>query len=162
MANTLQVDVIADTAGTGAPNSSSGHKIRSILVNWWAYDINLATGIASTLSSSSIIEIESNTNGDYIKFLDGTMICIEKRSVVCSSVFVNMFGSTSGNTYRGTIAWTFPAAFSVAPNVMALGNGYANVIEGSAATTTSVSVFPYTLTSGNTINVDLIAIGKWK
>jgi len=65
------------------------------------------SNILGTVSESSgvptgaIIERGSNSNGEYVKYADGTMIA----------------GRTLGQSAQSSGTWTFPVAFSAAPHI---------------------------------------------
>jgi hypothetical protein len=69
------------------------------------------SNILGTVSQSggvptgSIIESGSNANGEFVKYADGTLICL--REFASQSIAANSAGAA--------ISWAFPASFSVAP-----------------------------------------------
>lgn len=117
------------------------------------------------ISSGGIVESGSNSNGSYIKFGDGTMVCYHNMTMDdWVSIPRGALYSTSSKV------WTFPVPFALTPTVTSqvnsmipntwtsLGTGGSNrfdtsvrvmgtVIDGSAQYIPSVS---------------LIAIGRWK
>lgn len=106
----------------------------------------------------SIIGSDSNANGSFIKFSDGTMIC---KTYVASQ--------TTDST--GRVTWTFPAAFLsgeipiVTVTPVASLSATQNAISGTTPTSTGV-VFLHTM-SGAAINTQAVrycatAIGRWK
>ncbi|MDF9769844.1 hypothetical protein OKW09_002129 [Pseudomonas rhodesiae] len=64
--------------------------------------------------TGAIAERGSNANGEYIKLLDGTLICHSP------TVAISLSSAT------GSATWTFPAAFAFAPNC------YINIFDASA------------------------------
>jgi hypothetical protein len=63
--------------------------------------------------TGAIIERGSNANGEYVRWADGTQIC------VAASVGAMTCDIASGSIYRSAIAiWTYPASFSGVPSVM--------------------------------------------
>ncbi len=106
----------------------------------------------------SMIGSGSNSNGYFIKFPDGTMIC---KTYVASQ--------TTDSTGRAT--WTFPAAFvtgeipTVTVSPVASLSATQNAIIGTTPTPTGV-VFLHTI-NGAAINAQTVrycatAIGRWK
>ncbi len=113
-------------------------------------------------ASKHITESGSNSNGRYIKFDDGTMICYSNR--VCS---------TPPNSPRGALYstesedWTFPSTFISTPSffineVSGLGSCWGAL--GIRATTTIGTSFRLFRTSSDTkiLTAGLYAIGRWK
>lgn len=80
---------------------------------------NLLGAVSQTggIPQGAVIERGSNANGDYVRFADGTQICIATISL--GSVLAAGAG-TWANPYRTSpdITWTFPAAFSTIPQVI--------------------------------------------
>ncbi len=106
----------------------------------------------------SMIGSGSNSNGSFMKFSDGTMIC---KTYVASQT----------TDSAGKVTWTFPAAFlsgeipSVTVSPVASLSATQNAIIGATPTATSV-VLLHTM-SGAAINTQAVrycatAIGKWK
>ena len=111
----------------------------------------------------------SNSNGSYVKFADGTMICVTPTggiAVTCSNGFSNAFGSTSGTLYYGDGTWTFPVAFLSVPTISSgfgtIEGGFHGANRVSSATSAAVNYEVYTLTNGGVNYIILTAIGKWK
>jgi hypothetical protein len=81
----------------------------------WARDYN-ATNIVGTVSQTAgvptgaIIESGSNANGEYVKFADGTLMCWQEWAVESMADY-----TTREET------WTFPVAYTAAPNLSATG-----------------------------------------
>lgn len=104
--------------------------------------------------TGSITETGSNSNGEYIKYADGTQMCIWK--------------STAN---AGTFTWTYPSPFSVTPRVQShfyAASGVVNVFSAFiiANSTTSVSIkkrYNNGSTTGDATGelLDLLAIGRW-
>ncbi|OJY37000.1 MAG: hypothetical protein BGP11_12910, partial [Rhodobacterales bacterium 65-51] len=109
-------------AGAGTPPNTRNEQMR-IRANdgtWGAWHtVYNAGSLLGTVSQSGgvptgrVIERGSNANGYYVRFADGTQICW---GAVTSTDTQSM---ASGALYRTAgVAWTFPAAFAVAPMVM--------------------------------------------
>lgn len=122
--------------------------------------INFKDGEGIIAVSGTIIEKGSNSNGEYIKFGDGTLICMH------SSVTGNLNTIAHYTTYN----WTYPHQFISVPRVYATPMNWS-----TAMCTTKVwpraeqsdimihqilldSMKPY----DNTSQINLLAIGKWK
>lgn len=107
-----------------------------------------------------IEQIHDNSNGRAIKFSDGTMICYR--------ILSTLVGITvqQGSVYFGSSAFTFPTAFSEAPDAIVpivklsaynyWGGGY------TGNTTTGVSVLACSPVNAGACYLGYIAIGKWK
>lgn len=112
---------------------------------------------------NNIVESGSNTNGNWIKYSDGTMICWN-RVVVTDQTISNAYGSL----YQGVRAFTFPQTFISAPtglcNEFKYGNGASwGTINGT--TTTDIACRGFDIVSratGTNCYIGWMAIGKWK
>lgn len=70
---------------------------------------------SSGVPTGAIIESGSNSNGNYVKYAGGTMICWG--ALVRTGVVVTGSGTTSGVTYESAAQTiTFPATFSAGPS----------------------------------------------
>lgn len=135
-----------------------------------------APGIATTVKSGLVKKIEegSNSNGKFVKFEDGTMICTH-------SVVV-----TSGTSFNGT--WTYPETFYVSTENRRTGNAeiqkFVNgtgeydgetITNGrtvsnfymrspsSSSTSAEYNVtFSGAIAGGREADINLMAIGRWK
>ena len=118
---------------------------------------------AITQNGTAIVEQGSNTNGAYIKFANGTMICLKKFAFTTTTT--NAWGSMfdSPNINLGSL----PVAFKAVPAISAVSTGANSCfIEGVRDTTTSTwgnmwICRPVSTNSASYV-VDLIAIGMYK
>jgi hypothetical protein len=124
------------------------------------WDILGAVSESGGVPTGAVIERGSNSNGEYVRFADGTQICTRAVSVslAIDTAFMGGFRS-SGQT------WTFPAAFSAAPvftpvarNLTAFGAVSANVPGTTSAT---YAVTAVSSQSAATREVALHAVGRW-
>ena len=122
----------------------------------------LAGHIATTLNKH-IKESGSNSNGNYIKFEDGTMICEHSYTV---NATVN---TAAGGMYmNGTAStWTFPATFSAAPRVigsLTRASSRATFLFPTTITTTDSGIGFASSMSETAVDygVKVMAIGRWK
>ncbi len=131
-----------------------------------AYDHNsIIENFNSHLAESAkkhITESGSNSNGRYIKFDDGTMICYSNRD--CSAPP----NSPRGTLYStGSEGWTFPSTFISTPSIFinevkGVGNCW-GALGNIATTTTGTSFQLFRASSGANISTaGLYAIGRWK
>jgi hypothetical protein len=147
-------------------------------VAWWATvadEINNLPGlytrenVVGTVSQTggiptgAIIERGSNSNGTFIKYADGTMICtheMQNLGPVDTSMGV---GSRSA---RHT--WTYPVAFVVAPQITITANrnnvdppAVNAALSGVFATTASYWLTYMGSTSITSFRAQLVAVGRW-
>lgn len=122
--------------------------------------------IVGTVSQSggvptgAVVERGSNANGVYVRFADGTQICISATilDVPCNIASGALF--TGNDTYT----WTLPAAFiNTAYRVTTgtVGNVATHWTTGRAGTTSAAIVGAWATASFSTRPVGAIAIGHW-
>ena len=111
----------------------------------------------ATSGETSIIESGSNSNGDFIKFYDGTMICWGTGSSRTTSV-------AYGALYRSTTVWlNFAQTFSTTPSTVivdAIGQsmmGGTNSVQASRC-----SAYIMSPVNGDSATLRYLAIGKWR
>ena len=127
-----------------------------------AYDEDTSKFIPNTLSSKAIIERGSNANGEYIKFVDGTLICI--RSFITADQAIT---SPYGSLYVGTISWTYPYTFVDEPFCSSSIHytDQASWSGGAIISTTNTTFYIVDIVSrpsGSYVHFKFLAIGKWK
>lgn len=119
--------------------------------------VSQTTGIPT----GAVIERGSNANGEYVRFADGTQICV-------GPDFTGISASTAaGGIFRNAtpIDWTFPAAFanaaSVAGSAVAQGNSQTHWTSCRVVSTTSmqITVFAPASTTGRVVRPS--AVGRW-
>lgn len=109
----------------------------------------------------AVIERGSNSNGEYVKFADGTLICTQS---YVENADINI---QEGALYRSApIPWTFPASFAAGPSPCVWGTHYAsgawvNPRLVSYGSTTFVLLCNVSFLSDN-FPVHLVAIGRWR
>lgn len=115
------------------------------------------------LAGSRIVEMGSNSNGEYVRWENGLQIC-----------FVRGVAFTGDDTSdEKTGSWTHPAAFASFPAIVgrnaraqAPPNWYLEVNPGGGAGVTNVSWYAYRVSgrwvSGDDYHLHYIAIGRWK
>jgi hypothetical protein len=134
--------------------------------------VNAAINSAKTTLQNNInnvVQSGSNSNGSFVKYDDGTMICYKHVNVTVSVT------NTWGAIYEcpAFSLGNFPASFTAAPVISAtvsttksLSAGYGGWLEGIFASTASFVGQTYILRPTSASNVpytiDIIAIGKWK
>lgn len=109
--------------------------------------------------TGEVIERGSNANGEYVRFADGTQICISTRPAVsCETAQGALFMNTSLQS------WTFPSAFVVGSQPAVVGGAGTTLrfVGLSAPSTTTVSYRVLAaLTDATTYAPTLIAVGRW-
>lgn len=118
------------------------------------------------LHNAKIAESGSNTNGEYVKFSDGTMVAWHR-----SSHSVDIL-SAAGSWYRsggGAVVWTYPVAFASTPRVTATiiqPSAWDVAVGGySSSLTTQTQAAPLFVSSTSqtvSMTIDWIAVGRWK
>lgn len=114
---------------------------------------------------NSVVESGSNTNGNYVKYADGTMICTKK--IVTQQQINVAFGNlyeTSNTVNFGNYAMPF---ISVPDTILATSLGRSCLLEGiQDYSNTSFGrtwlMRPSADASVNEYIISLLAIGKWK
>lgn len=112
---------------------------------------------------NGVVESGSNENGDWVKYMDGTMICTKRVSGTTSAT------RSWGPLYEGEVnCGIYPKTFIDTPKITAVSKlGRENIIEcfgSSTNNSTFGSLYFLTKDSNQSCNYsfDLIAIGKWK
>lgn len=120
-------------------------------------------------SGSEIIESGSNENGNYIKFSDGTAICMKNGNIETSITYqVSTSMKRSGGLQIGNlpIELTKVDYFNSSGNMVYTDNPYMGWINmNDVATTTKfapIVVYSPTESNNRTINYSAIVVGKWK
>ena len=126
------------------------------------YDENI--GGKLQLDGAKIIESGSNSNGSYIKFSDGTMICYGKKSV--THAVSNAWGSiySSGDFDPDII---FPQEFTTIKScnvnyVMISSSAWIGDIKYTETKVNNIQLFRGTTSSSVSCTVDYQALGTWK
>jgi hypothetical protein len=135
---------------------------------WWPWrrmttiqgTVNQSGGVAT----GAIIERGSNSNGEYVRFADGTQICWAR---VPDIAITESFG-TGGLFRSNTFSWTFPATFVLGtvngPNLFGRvgnANGLCVQIPYPDRTTQAIDIRAFATASVASTNVFLTAIGRW-
>jgi hypothetical protein len=152
---TFCVQTLTEASGKATGNFVWHRSYSTPLAAWsaWAlhYDQSCILGTvaqASGVPTGALIERGSNANGEYVRFADGTQIC--------SAAILSDAGAAK--------SWTFPAAFSAAPNVT--GSAIATVLSAlcldAAPTTTAATFSARDKTDARRADTcHLIARGRW-
>lgn len=114
--------------------------------------------------TGAIIERGSNSNGEYTKFADGTLICWFTRSV--ESITSNPSGGTTNLYFSTEFVFTFPATFvgtkpAVAPSAPLSSGGTSSwpSVRGSSLTGTSLALISNVQNAAAYLGYT--AVGRW-
>lgn len=119
--------------------------------------------VDNELASKAIIESGSNTNGIYIKYGDGTMICYNNK------IFSNvpMTTATGALFTTGELSWTYPIKFIQMPSVSIIPRAtniklFPQQLDIQLTDELRLSLTgPVSTTLGNIV-INFTAIGRWK
>lgn len=111
------------------------------------------------VGTAPIVESGSNTNGYYVKYADGTMVCwhTTQNNLAIQTAMLGGYRS-SGQT------WTFPAEFNVTPVCIASGEPTDSFSYNCNGKSTTYASYAYTAISSQLVAarvVNLLAIGTW-
>lgn len=125
--------------------------------------------IVGTVSQSggtptgAIVERGSNSNGEYVRWADGTQIC--------HTTFSDTTGveTASGSLFiSANLTWTYPVAFSTATNLTIHGStlrsdriGGIAMRSSTASAITFCTWYSQTLSAGGSSFTRLTAVGRW-
>lgn len=111
-----------------------------------------------------IAEMGSNSNGTYVKWENGLMVCWD----ITHNADITM--STRDGAYVAALPWTYPAAFAQVPAItgtvtLSVGSTYnmSSLGLADAAGASSCKLALWSVQNCNKlIALHLFAIGKWK
>ena len=150
-----------------AVSTTSRQYVRRRVSGAWQPWVEVYTqnSILGTVSQSggvptgAIIERGGNSNGIYIRFADGTQICM-----------VQFSGTTAVTTASGSSfvsfeqGWTFPAAFAsdyISVSGCVVGTGACTLRQSTTLTTTALTFKLHSSVSGTFNFPRVFAIGRW-
>jgi len=123
-------------------------------------------GMVVDSDGHKIVESGSNSNGNWIKYADGTMICwhtLEKTGLAVNIAVGNWYRSPGGQ-----VKWMYPVEYAATPTVTASiveVSGVDLVIgpfSGTLLTKTEANPLILKSTSGSVdLKVMFVAIGRW-
>lgn len=111
--------------------------------------------------TGALIEYGSNANGEYVRFANGTQICVKRMS------FPGAVDTATGSLFFSSAKdlGSWPAAFVASPYRSALQRGAVGLYSGNAPTETSAGAIiywrPTSTPSIGDPDVDIIGIGRW-
>lgn len=111
--------------------------------------------------SAGVVESGSNSNGYYVKYADGTMICSVNKTISISVT------TASGAIYVdfGIAAQTWPATFTAINGGSCQWHGSSNAwgdLGGLSTTTYTPMAYSAVNTVVGSVSATIIGIGKWK
>jgi hypothetical protein len=110
--------------------------------------------------TGAIIERGSNSNGEFVRFADGTQICLRTASLTATAVTnAPFYYTTSGDE----ITWTYPASFISTPMVMGSCTSANLAFFGSSRAVGSTSAVLQAIAdrSRTASTFSYSAIGRW-
>ncbi len=128
----------------------------------WALVINQTTLLGTVsqtagLPTGAVIERGSVTNGDYVRFADGTQICTRTNLSAANA------STASGSVFRSAdVAWTFPVAFAATPVVTGDVDDADGWLNAGAPSVTAVNLrVMSSVSKASAMTVRAQAIGRW-
>lgn len=132
--------------------------------------MNLAGGSGNPFTAmpyvgtAPIVESGSNANGYFVKYADGTMICT-KKAVLASVGVVNAYGAIFYSVGQSLGSWA--ANFYTPPvaqiSIFETPNLYWYAVTVQATTTTAPTIVIIAAGSSTaSVDVDVLAVGRWK
>ena len=116
------------------------------------------------LNGYSIIESGSNTNGNYVKYADGTMICYLNIEVTDQAL-----NNAYGSLYQGSRTWTYPVEFidnnvSVHCGQFQWGTSasWGTVVSADKTSANLRGIDAFSRATGTATKIQAMAIGRWK
>ena len=109
------------------------------------------------LPTGAVIQRGTGTNGEFVRFADGTLICtkVNLSAATASTALGSLF--TSAN-----VTWTFPSPFIAAPAVSGAVDASDAWLSAAAPATTSVVLRVISaVTKATATNMRATAIGRW-
>ena len=116
---------------------------------------------AAGVPTGSVVERGSNTNGEFIKFADGTMICWKS---ALTGLPVTEAVGTGGVFRSDVITWTYPVAFIAAATVTGTVSAGATSFwaNGNFTSVSNCAARLYAgISSAAGTAVNFVAIGRW-
>ena len=167
------IDEVVDEQGTmSAQNANAvaitGGTVNATTLQQGGSQAYVRSNILGTVSQSggvptgAIIERDSNANGEYVKYADGTMICWLYK-VVTDQAINNAYGSI----FQATRTWNYPVAFPDTPSVSCgLGKwGTGASWSGVSSIDNENALLRFwdisSRASGTGMGIAAIAIGRW-
>ncbi|MBC3375812.1 hypothetical protein HU762_17820 [Pseudomonas sp. SWRI92] len=113
--------------------------------------------------TGALIERGSNANGQFVKYADGTLICWGSGSGNVDTAVSTLYGTTSGTLYSTVVVVPLPFSFV---STTTYGTWCKSNDRGLAELTVNKTASQFGVqlrhqTTGNLVNFDFLAIGRW-
>lgn len=133
---------------------------------WGDWERMATDGDVSSGVNSATPTRGTNSNGEWVKYPDGTQICWKWR-LDPNGTKTNLKsggGANQGTGWRsGNITWTFPAVFDAGEVAsFATSRTWYNWATGNGVTNSSADFIQWAIADGNATPMDVMAIGRWK
>lgn len=133
---------------------------------WGAWKrLAMADDVTNGVSSATPTR-GTNSNGEWVRYPDGTQICW-KWGLSPGTAKTNLKsggGTNQGTGWRsGNITWTFPAVFDAGEVAsFATSRTWYNWATGNGVTNSSADFIQWAIAEGTATPLDVMAIGRWK
>ena len=115
---------------------------------------------AGGVNTGAIMETGSTADGKYIRFADGTLICMS------AGITADVNVALGSGFKSGAIAWTFPYPFVSTTNLVVTAGNSANVethfATARAVSTTAAEGCMFAFTSQTGRGIKMTAVGRWR
>lgn len=124
------------------------------------YSESTGLGYSADYVNKNIVASGSNTNGSYVKYADGTMICYNDIDFDFSDN-TDFWATWTRSEYVDVV---YSATFTAVPKLIASGKGLVFSVHISSETTTGFGAAGLRLKAqtGDTGSASYVAIGRWK
>jgi len=144
------------TPATGVPNLSAGTTVDDRVVY---HRGNLVGPVSQTagVPQGAVIQRGTGTNGEFLRFADGTQLCWRTNLSVVSA------NTAEGTLFRSAdVTWTYPVAFVGAPAVTGSANDLgAWVTTGVPGTASCIMRVVAATTRTAAVGFRSMAVGRW-
>jgi hypothetical protein len=162
----LTADIVTVQTPYGTPRIASETRPVNTTIRIWQRSGGTLTTTTGTSVTSGIYDSGTNSNGSWIRFTDGTMICrATVTNVVASTSQTNFYGTTAGTNYYSDQSYSLPQNFidttyTISTNIdSAIGSSY---VTTKAVGSYNLRFIFYVAFAIGALSADFIAIGKWK
>lgn len=119
--------------------------------------------LSTIINNSAIYDSGTNSNGSYIRYKNGIMICWRQETVTDQAI-----NNSYGSIFQGARNYTYPIPFSSQPSVTCTsfqhgtGASWGTVVNTSTTTVVLRGFDLFSRGTGEKCIIGYIAIGKWK
>ncbi|HCL3288432.1 TPA: hypothetical protein N2A36_000326 [Pseudomonas aeruginosa] len=122
-----------------------------------------SVSVSGGVPTGAVVERGSNTNGEYVRYADGTQICWINMSVTDQAL-----DTAYGSLFTGTRSWTFPVSFAGSPAIAVglfrWGTGAGWGTGNGIASATAATLRGFDIVSravGTATVISATAVGRW-